>query len=62
MSGTIQQAEELLFSVLLQLGVMIAAARIGNTILRRLRQPGVVGEILAGLVLGPALFGHFFTA
>jgi Kef-type K+ transport system membrane component KefB len=59
-SGTIHQTEDLLFSVLLQLIVMIAAARIGNTILRRLGQPGVVGEILAGLVLGPSLFGHFF--
>src|SRR5579862_6002997 len=39
---------------------MMAAARAGNQILRRLGQPGVVGEILAGLVLGPSLFGHFF--
>ena len=60
MSDAVHQTEELLFSVLLQLIVMIAAARIGNTILRRLGQPGVVGEILAGLVLGPSLFGHFF--
>ncbi len=60
MSDAVHQTEELLFSVLLQLIVMIAAARIGNTILRRLGQPGVVGEILAGLILGPSLFGHFF--
>jgi Kef-type K+ transport system membrane component KefB len=60
MSASVYQTENLLFSVLLQLIVMIAAARIGNTILRRLGQPGVVGEILAGLLLGPSLFGHFF--
>jgi Kef-type K+ transport system membrane component KefB len=59
-SGAVHQTEDLLFSVLLQLTVMIAAARIGNTILRKLGQPGVVGEILAGLILGPSLFGHFF--
>jgi Kef-type K+ transport system membrane component KefB len=59
MSGAVHQTEELLFSVLLQLIVMIAAARIGNTILRRLGQPGVVGEILAGLILGPSFLGHF---
>jgi len=39
---------------------MIAAARVGNGLLRRMGQPGVIGEILAGLVLGPSLFGHFF--
>jgi len=50
----------LLFITLLQLIVMIVAARIGNNISRKLRQPGAVGEIVAGLVLGPSLFGHFF--
>jgi len=54
------QTEDLLFSILLQVIVMIGAARIGNTILRRLGQPGVVGEIIAGLLLGPSLLGHFF--
>jgi Kef-type K+ transport system membrane component KefB len=48
--------------VLLQIIVMIGVARLGNTLLRRLGQPGVVGEILAGLLLGPSLFGHFFPA
>jgi Kef-type K+ transport system membrane component KefB len=60
MNGSVHQAEELLFFVLLQTIVMIGAARLGNTLLRRLGQPGVVGEILAGLLLGPSLFGHFF--
>ena len=60
MHSSVHQTEGLLFSVLLQLIVMIAAARAGNQILRRLGQPGVVGEILAGLILGPSLFGHFF--
>jgi Kef-type K+ transport system membrane component KefB len=41
---------------------MIGAARLGSNLLRRLGQPGVVGEILAGLLLGPSLFGHFFPA
>ena len=55
-----QQTESLLFSVLIQLAVMIGAARLLNRIFRRLGQPGVVGEIVAGLLLGPSLFGHFF--
>src|SRR5580698_3303355 len=60
MHASVHQTEDLLFSILLQVIVMIGAARLGNTLLRRLGQPGVVGEILAGLLLGPSLFGHFF--
>src|ERR1700684_2069886 len=60
MHASVQQTESLLFSILLQLIVMIAAARLGNQLLRRMGQPGVIGEIVAGLLLGPSLFGHFF--
>nr|WP_321984441.1 cation:proton antiporter [uncultured Lichenicoccus sp.] len=52
-------SERLLVSVLLQLIVMIAAARVCNRVARRLGQPGVIGEIVAGLLLGPSLFGWF---
>ncbi len=62
MGSSVHQTESLLFSILLQLIVMIAAARAGNQLLRRLGQPGVIGEIVAGLLLGPSLFGHFFPA
>jgi len=60
MHGSVHATENLLFITLLQLIVMIGAARLGNQLLRRLGQPGVIGEIIAGLVLGPSLFGHFF--
>jgi len=60
MHSSVHQTESLLFHVLLQLIVMIAAARIANQLLRRLGQPGVIGEIIAGLLLGPSLFGHLF--
>jgi len=36
---------------------MLAAAKITAEILERLRQPAVVGEILAGVMIGPSLFG-----
>ncbi|MEJ1969008.1 MAG: cation:proton antiporter [Rhizomicrobium sp.] len=62
MHSSVHQTESLLFNILLQLIVMIAAARVGNQVARRLGQPGVVGEIVAGLLLGPSLFGHFFPA
>ncbi len=54
-----QKTEALLFSVLIQLVIMIGAARLVNRVFRWLGQPGVVGEIVAGLLLGPSLFGHF---
>jgi Kef-type K+ transport system membrane component KefB len=38
--------------VLLVLLVMLAAAKIGSEIFERLRQPAVLGELIAGLVLG----------
>ncbi|HVW70025.1 MAG TPA: cation:proton antiporter [Steroidobacteraceae bacterium] len=60
MTASVNQTEELLFSVLVQLILMIGAARLMNTALRRLGQPGVIGEIIAGLLLGPSLAGHFF--
>lgn len=54
-----QRTETLLIMVLVQMIVMIGAARLMNHVFRRLGQPGVVGEIVAGLLLGPSLFGHF---
>ena len=52
--------ESLLSSVLFQLIIMIAAARSMHWVFRRFGQPGVIGEIVAGLLLGPSMFGHFF--
>ncbi len=43
--------------ILLALFVMLAAAKIMAEIFERLRQPAVVGEILAGVVIGPSLLG-----
>lgn len=43
--------------LLLWLAVMFVAARVGAELAERLRQPAVVGEILAGILVGPALLG-----
>jgi len=51
--------ENFVLHVLIQLVVIIAAARVGAWILGKLGQPQVVGEIVAGLVLGPSLLGRF---
>ncbi|WBO22810.1 cation:proton antiporter [Sphingomonas abietis] len=58
--ASVHANEQLLFSILLQLIVMIGAARMMNAAFRAMGQPGVIGEIVAGLLLGPSLFGHFF--
>jgi Kef-type K+ transport system membrane component KefB len=54
--------EELLLPLLIQLALIIAAARVFAWLFRFLRQPAVVGEIAAGLVLGPSVLGFFFPA
>ena len=48
-----------LLHVLLALVVIIAAARGLGLVFRYWKQPAVVGEMIAGLMLGPSLLGHF---
>lgn len=43
--------------VLTDLFVVLLAAKLGDELFRRLGQPTLVGEILAGLLVGPAVFG-----
>lgn len=52
--------EEALRPLLLQLVVIVLAARGGAVVARWLGQPSVVGEIVAGLMLGPSAFGAWF--
>jgi Kef-type K+ transport system membrane component KefB len=43
--------------LLLQIGVILIVARATGAIFRRLHQPQVVGEMIAGILLGPSLLG-----
>jgi Kef-type K+ transport system membrane component KefB len=43
--------------VLLMLFIMLAAAKLMAEVFERLRQPSVVGEILAGVIIGPGVLG-----
>jgi Kef-type K+ transport system membrane component KefB len=45
--------------VMLDIAVIIVAARLFGRIARLLRQPAVIGEIVAGIALGPSLLGLF---
>jgi len=42
---------------LTDLAIILVAAKIGDEIFKRIGQPAIVGEILAGLVVGPAVLG-----
>src|ERR1700732_2966109 len=42
--------------------LLLAAARVLGYLFARLRQPKVMGEILAGVLLGPSLLGRFAPA
>lgn len=52
--------EATLLLVLIQLCVIIVIARVFAMLFSKIGQPAVVGEIIAGLMLGPSFFGHFF--
>ena len=43
--------------VLLDIAVIMIAARLFGRAARAIRQPAVVGEIVAGIALGPSLLG-----
>lgn len=43
--------------LLVQIAVILAVSRIMGVLFAKLRQPQVIGEIIAGLMLGPSLFG-----
>lgn len=46
--------------LLLQIAVILIAVKIFGWICQKIGQPSVVGEIIAGVVLGPSLFGLYF--
>lgn len=54
---SVHQTEALLFFTLLQLAIIILAARAGGEIATRVGQSSAVGEIVTGILLGPSLFG-----
>jgi Kef-type K+ transport system membrane component KefB/mannitol/fructose-specific phosphotransferase system IIA component (Ntr-type) len=44
--------------MLLSLGVLLAVAHVLGEMAQRLRQPSIVGELLAGVLLGPTVLGR----
>lgn len=57
-SADLRSSPDTLLHVLLALVVVIVVARVTAMALARLHQPPVIGEILAGIMLGPSLLGR----
>lgn len=47
------------FLLLVQMALLLVVTRIGAELVKRIGLPAVVGELAAGIALGPSLFGHF---
>jgi Kef-type K+ transport system membrane component KefB len=45
--------------LLVQLTLLLFLARALSEVMRRIGQPAVIGELLAGILLGPTVLGHW---
>lgn len=45
---------------ILSIGIMLFFAKMLGEIFTKFKQPGIIGEILAGIILGPTIFGMIF--
>src|SRR5436309_1264895 len=60
--GANQGSGETLLHVLLALALVILVARGLGWVFRRLHQPAVIGEVIAGILLGPSLLGPLWPS
>jgi len=49
-----------ILKLLIQISVLLMTARLFGELSQKLGQPAVLGEIIAGIVLGPSLLGNIF--
>ena len=56
--GALDEHQVLVF--LMQLALLVGAARLLGGIANKLRQPPVVGQILAGVLIGPSVLGNLY--
>lgn len=59
MQGLRENLSHPLSLLLLQIIAILIVARLFATVFKYIGQPGVIGEIVAGIVLGPSVLGHF---
>jgi Kef-type K+ transport system membrane component KefB len=56
--GAGHSPDEIAALVFLDIAVIVVVARLTGMLFQKLRQPAVIGEILAGIALGPSLLGQ----
>lgn len=56
-NGTETHMVEAMTTLVLQVGIIIFAAKMGGAIFNRFKLPVVLGELMAGVIIGPYLFG-----
>jgi Kef-type K+ transport system membrane component KefB len=54
-----RSVDDVIGFVLIDIAVIVVVARLMRVVCERIRQPAVVGEIIAGILLGPTLLGAF---
>jgi Kef-type K+ transport system membrane component KefB len=55
--ATISAADDRLIRLFLAIAIIVAVARLAGWAFARMRQPPVIGELLAGIALGPTVLG-----
>src|SRR5437763_16680706 len=55
--GSVHSVEHVLFVTLVQIAIIVVTARIAGNRAKRIGQSRSVGEIVAGIVLGPSVVG-----
>ncbi|MEJ5261291.1 MAG: cation:proton antiporter [Ignavibacterium sp.] len=53
-----KQLHQEILKILIQLLLLLFAARVLGEISQKLKQPAVIGEIIAGVILGPSILGN----
>ncbi len=56
-SGQSSDMTHLMTMLVFQLGIIIFAARIGGLLFKKIKLPSVLGELTAGIIIGPYLLG-----
>ena len=54
-----RSTDDLTGLVFIDIAIIVVVARLAGSLFKKIRQPAVVGEILAGIALGPSLLGLF---
>ena len=56
----LENAKHPLSILFMQIMVILISSRVMGILMRKIGQPSVIGEIIAGILLGPSLLGFFF--